>query len=175
MWSYLPKPIRRIYLRYHRLILALAAVLFIEWAYHLNSYHVERPSKSLDEPFYIGCQQPNVDSPRENATIIMLARNSEVNSAVRAISTLEKQFNRWFHYPIVFLNDKPWDPNFIDALTSVASGKVQFEVIDEPGMWGYPDWIDQDEARKYMKAQEARGILYAGMESYHHMCRFNSG
>jgi len=104
----------------------------------------------------------------------MLARNEDVNEAVESIVSLEQQFNRFFHYPIVFLNDQPWEQEFIDALTESASGDVKFEVIAE-AMWGYPSWIDQDRARKAMKVLEDGGIRYAGVESYHHMCRFNSG
>ena len=115
-----------------------------------------------------------MNAPRENAAIVMLARNSEREGAVKSVTSLEQQFNRWFHYPIVFLNDDPWEQDFIDALSKVASGKTQFEVISH-GMWGFPDWMDKEDARRRMKQQEARGVMYAGMESYHHMCRFNSG
>ncbi len=90
------------------------------------------------------------------------------------MQSLEYRFNHWFHYPTVFLNDEPWSQEFKDALTRVMSGPVHFEVIDE-SMWGYPDWIDRKKARRKMDAQEAAGIMYAGKESYHHMCRFNSG
>ncbi|KAH0165522.1 nucleotide-diphospho-sugar transferase, partial [Aureobasidium melanogenum] len=41
-------------------------------------------------------------------------------------------------------------------------------------MWGYPDHIDQDAARAQIKEQGDRGIVHAGQESYHHMCRFYS-
>jgi len=104
----------------------------------------------------------------------MLARNKDVEAAVQSITSLEQQFNRFFHYPIVFLNDRPWEQGFVDRLTEVASGDVKFEVIPDD-MWEYPSWIDQDRARKAMKALADGGIRYAGIESYHHMCRFNSG
>ncbi|KAG9694066.1 kinase-like protein, partial [Aureobasidium melanogenum] len=41
-------------------------------------------------------------------------------------------------------------------------------------MWGYPDHIDQDAARIQIKEQGDRGLVHAGQESYHHMCRFYS-
>ncbi|KAG9730592.1 nucleotide-diphospho-sugar transferase, partial [Aureobasidium melanogenum] len=41
-------------------------------------------------------------------------------------------------------------------------------------MWGYPDHVDQDAARAQIKEQGDRGIVHAGQESYHHMCRFYS-
>lgn len=104
----------------------------------------------------------------------MVARNNEVESASKSVASLEKQFNRWYNYPIVFLNDVAWDQAFIDALSKVSSGKASFEVIPKD-LWSYPDFIDQDKARTSMAEQQARGMLYSGMESYHHMCRFNSG
>lgn len=104
----------------------------------------------------------------------MLARNEDLEKAVDSITSLEKHFNRWFHYPIVFLNDRPWDQEFVDALTDVASGTVTFDVISED-MWGYPEWIDQNRSRSLMSELAANEVAYADVESYHHMCRFNSG
>ena len=161
-------------LRHQYLITAICFLLCAETLVHINSYEVKRPSDRLDEPFTVGCREPDVKAPRENAAIVMLARNRELEGAVRSVKSLERQFNRWFNYPIVFLNDEPWDQAFIDALTKVSSGKATFETI-KAEMWGFPDWMDRDEARKRMKHQEAKGVMYAGLESYHHMCRFNSG
>lgn len=165
---------RSLVLRHQYLITAICFLLCVETLVHINSYDVTRPPEALDAPFVSGCREPDVKAPRENAAIIMLARNRELEGAVKSVKSLERQFNRWFHYPIVFLNDEPWDQAFIDALTSVSSGKATFEIIDA-GMWGFPSWMNKDEARRRMKKQEERGVMYAGLESYHHMCRFNSG
>ena len=157
-------------------LLFVAMLLILEILIHVRNFHITPPKHSLDMPFSISCQVPDVQAPRENAAIIMLARNQELNGAVKSIKSLEKQFNRWFHYPIVFLNDDPWEQSFIDALTRVASGKVQFEVIaKDSGMWGFPEWMDEDDAKAAIARQGVRGIKYGGLESYHHMCRFNSG
>lgn len=157
-----------------RLFFAVGLLLLFETIHHVRSFQLAAPPMPLDEPFYRGCREPNTDAPRSNATVIMLARNSDIKGAVTAIQSWENQFNQWFHYPIVFLNDEPWDRSFIDILSKTASGEVFFETIDSH-MWGYPDWIDQRKAQRKMKAQEAAGLLYAGHASYHHMCRFNSG
>ncbi|MCJ1434725.1 hypothetical protein MMC27_004095 [Xylographa pallens] len=146
----------------------------LETIYHVWSYGVPSPPRPLDAPFYTTCQEPDPNGPRANATILMLARNSDVEGAVKALTSVEQQFNQWYQYPVVFLNDKPWGQHFIDSLTSVASGEVHFEFIDSR-MWGFPDWIDQRKAQRKMDAQEASGLMYAGTASYHHMCRFNSG
>ena len=157
-----------------RIILGLILLGIFESFLHVRSLQVPRPNRSLDEPFSTQCREPAIHGARENAVILMLARNSEAASAAASVASLERHFNRWFHYPMVFLNDKPWDAAFVDAVSVVASGEVSFEVIPDE-LWGYPDWIDREKARASGAAQEAKGMLYAGIESYHHMCRFNSG
>ena len=157
-----------------RTLLAIALLFTFEVIHHVRSLQVAPLVKPLDEPFYIGCQEPKVDGPRSNATAIMLARNSDVEGAVSAIKSWESQFNHWFHYPIVFLNDQPWEREFKDALAQTASGEVFFETIDAH-MWGFPDSIDQKKALRKMKSQVADDVPYVGLASYHHMCRFNSG
>ncbi len=161
--------------RHHQRILVIIGLgLVIEMFYNIYSFRVVHPSAPLDEPFHIGCKEPDISAPRENATILMLARNSNLDGAVKSLISLEEQFNKWFHYPVVFLNDEVWDQDFVDAVTEVASGHVHFGVIDER-MWQYPEWIDQGKARRLMDTQAQAGVIYAGNESYHHMCRFNSG
>ena len=61
----------------------------------------------------------------------MLARNSDLEGAVSSIISLEESFNSWAKYPITFLNEEPWDVAFMDAVKEVASGDVQFGVIDQ--------------------------------------------
>ena len=142
----------------------------------INTYNFveSRPSRPPDTPFYISCQVPNVDAPRENATFLMLARNAELDGAIRSLTSLEEQFYKDFHYPIVFLNNVAWDQNFIHGVQMVASGITEFGVIGDD-MWGYPSSIDQVKARVKMDAQAADGQYFGGNESYHHMCRFYSG
>ena len=165
---------RRWLVRNQWLVVSVFFLMSAETLFHIYSYEVKRPSRPLDEPFNRGCREPDVLAPRENAVIVMLARNRERQGAVQSIKSLEKQFNHWFHYPIIFLNDDPWEEPFINDLTRVASGNVTFEQIPK-GMWGFPEWMDHDSARQGMKRQEDQGVLYGGLESYHHMCRFNSG
>jgi alpha 1,2-mannosyltransferase len=43
----------------------------------------------------------------------MLARNSEVDNAVKSIRALEDRFNRERHYPWTFLNDEPFTDDFM--------------------------------------------------------------
>ncbi|CAG8506519.1 803_t:CDS:2 [Paraglomus brasilianum] len=45
-----------------------------------------------------------------------------------------------------------------------------------PEMWGYPSWIDQTKAAQArVQMSNDGGVPYGGLESYYHMCRFNSG
>ena len=156
------------------IVLGLALPFFLETLWHVRSLQTPRPQIPLDEPFQIGCEEPDVHAPRENATLIMLARNEDLAGAKLAMQNIEDRFNRWFHYPIVFLNDREWTTMFKTELSSIASGKITFDTLTSD-QWGYPDSVDQQKARESMKEQASNGILYAEHESYHHMCRFYSG
>lgn len=156
------------------LVIAAAIPFLIETLWHIRSHQVKRPAASVDAPFVTGCVEPDISAPRENATLLMLARNEDLEGAKFAVRSLEAQFNRWFNYPYVFLNDKPWSKEFVDEVGRLASGKVVFETIDAES-WGFPESINKDEARKSMVRQGKTGLPYAGKESYHHMCRFYSG
>lgn len=169
--------------------LALVLVAAVaEVVLHGRQYSVRQPARDLDEPFQTGCAEPPPPSPpsggsgggggggapREKAALVMLARNADVDGALRTLESVERHFNRWFHYPVVFLNDEPWDDAVVRALRPAVSGDARFEVVP-PDQWSFPPWIDPDDARASIEEQGRRGILYAGKESYHHMCRFFSG
>jgi glycosyl transferase family 15 (putative glycolipid 2-alpha-mannosyltransferase) len=47
-----------------------------------------------------------------NATLFMLARNSEVDNAVNSVLEVEDRFNRKYGYPWVFLNEEPFSDDF---------------------------------------------------------------
>jgi mannosyltransferase len=160
-----------------KLILAVASLLLLEAYVHVHNYNVPRPSPPLDAPFYTGCQTSVLNATaRESAVLMMLARNSEVKGAVSSVRSVQEQFNDNFGYPWVFLNDEEWSEDFKRKVSrAVGEGAdVKFEVIPKE-MWGYPEWIDQERARRSMQNMKGRGIQYGGQESYHHMCRFQSG
>ncbi|KAF1851652.1 glycosyltransferase family 15 protein [Cucurbitaria berberidis CBS 394.84] len=151
--------------------------MLIEVCVHIQSFAIRRPATNLDPPFHVGCQNPVMNvAPRANATLVMLARNSDVSGAVHSVKSVQTQFNDHFRYPWVFLNDEKWSAEFMEKVGKAAGEgvNVKFEKIPR-AMWGYPEWIDQDKARRKMEEMERRGIMYAGQESYHHMCRFQSG
>ncbi|KAF4511869.1 hypothetical protein G6O67_001073 [Ophiocordyceps sinensis] len=164
--------------RHWKLVLGVALLVSLEQLAHVWSFVVPRPRTSLDPPFHVGCQEPVLNtSTRARAAFVMLARNSDVVGAEASVRSVQDQFNRHFGYPWVFFNDKPWSDDFVARLGRVVSeggAEATFETIPAY-MWGYPSWINQTRARQSMSDMERRGILYGGEESYHHMCRFNSG
>lgn len=172
----LSRSLPRRLVRHWRIIAFVLFLLVLELVHHISSLSVPRPPTNLDPPFHTGCQSPVLNTaPRANATFMMLARNSDVNGAVASVKSIQEQFNANFGYPWVFLNDEAWTQNFIQSVTEAGKGSdMKFETIPA-GMWGYPDWVDQKKAKRSMKEMDDQRIVYAGAESYHHMCRFQSG
>lgn len=90
------------------------------------------------------------------------------------MKSIERHFNRFWNYPYVFLNDGDFDENFRETVQNYTNAGVEFGKID-PSMWGFPDWFDEETAKEGIRKQGDAGIMYGGLESYHHMCRFYSG
>lgn len=109
-----------------------------------------------------------------NATFVTLARNSDLWEIVKSIRQVEDRFNRKYHYDWVFLNDKPFDAEFKKVTTALISGKTHYGEIPQEH-WSFPEWIDQDKARKVREDMHERKIIYGDSTSYRHMCRFESG
>jgi mannosyltransferase len=133
-------------------------------------------SEKHDKVFVTGCQDPAIerDQPRANAAFVVLARNKELEGVLQSLKSVERHFNRWFHYPYVFLNDGDFNSTFKDEVRKHVSSNVEFGKIDS-SMWGFPDWVDHNVAKEGIRKQGDAAIMYGGMESYHHMCRFYSG
>lgn len=172
MFQSLPRPSRRFLL----IAASVLVPLFIEVFIHWRKFDIPRPTHDLDPPFYTGCQEPGVHAAaqRENGVLVMLAQNSELEAMRHTLRSVEDRFNRWFHYPYVFLNDQPWDPEVVRVVNQTVSGTAKFEVIPRRE-WTYPDWMDEQAAREKIFEQGQRGVHYGGREGYHHMCRFFSG
>ena len=158
--------------------LLIAALLLLEAVVHVRNYAVTRPAQPLDAPFYTGCQDPVLNTTaRASAVLVMLARDTEVDGAIASVRSVQEQFNVNFGYPWVFLNDEEWSEEFKEKVGQEIGQEVdvRFEQIPS-GMWGYPEWIDQERAKEDMQAMARnKNIKYGGSESYHHMCRFQSG
>lgn len=112
--------------------------------------------------------------PRMNATFVTLARNSDVWDIARSIRQVEDRFNKRYNYDWVFLNNEPFDDTFKTVTTSLVSGKTYYGEIAKEH-WSFPEWIDQDKAKKVREDMAERKIIYGDSVSYRHMCRFESG
>lgn len=137
---------------------------------------IRKISEKHDRVFATGCLNPEdaARQPRANAAFVVLARNQELEGVIQSLKSIERHFNRWFHYPYVFLNDGDFTEDFKLGVQNYTSGKTEFGKINST-MWGYPDWVDPEVAREGIRKQGDQVIMYGGMESYHHMCRFYSG
>ncbi|RFU79387.1 alpha-1,2-mannosyltransferase [Trichoderma arundinaceum] len=135
---------------------------------------IRKISEKHDKVFVTGCLEPDTSTPRANAAFVVLARNKEIDGVIQSIKSVERHFNRWYHYPYVFLNDAEFDDNFKETVRNYTSGSVEFGKV-EPGTWGFPDWIDEKVAKEGIAKQGDAAVMYGGMESYHFMCRFYSG
>ncbi|KAI5457592.1 family 15 glycosyltransferase [Mariannaea sp. PMI_226] len=131
-------------------------------------------SEKYDKVFVEGCVEPDTSKPRANAAFVILARNSDLDGVIQSVRSVERHFNRWFHYPYVFLNDNRFDSNFKNTVKKYVSGDVEFGKV-ESEMWDFPDWIDPKIAHEGIAKQGDAAVMYGGLESYHKMCRFYSG
>ncbi|KAF7344394.1 Glycosyltransferase family 15 protein [Mycena sanguinolenta] len=109
-----------------------------------------------------------------NATMLMLARNSDLAGAISSVSQIQDRFNRHCNYPWVFLNDEEFNAEFRREMSKLTNGSVSFGLVPREH-WVQPDWIDEDLARAGRDRMVAQDIIYAGSVPYRNMCRFNSG
>jgi len=50
---------------------------------------------------------------KANATLLILARNSDLEGTIRSMREIEDRFNRKYGYPWVLLNEVPFTPEFV--------------------------------------------------------------
>ncbi|KAJ2238362.1 hypothetical protein H4R99_000284 [Coemansia sp. RSA 1722] len=121
-------------------------------------------------------QSPKEDAIPEKASaaFVILTRNKDLKDLRETLVQLEDRFNRRYHYPYVFLNNQPFSDEFKEKISSVVSGDCEFGLIPTEH-WSYPDFINQTRAAEARKDMAERKVIYGGNESYHHMCRYESG
>lgn len=128
-----------------------------------DSAHISSPPASPDSP-----------AGSENACILVLCRESDLDALVATLGVFEKRFNHAFRYPYVILNNMDFSEKFKQTLGRTLQAPIEFGKVPEEH-WGYPSWVDREKAKKKMREMEKKGVLYGGLESYRHMCRFFSG
>lgn len=116
----------------------------------------------------------NLHKAKENACIFILCRESDLRSLKDTLSVFERRFNAKYSYPYVILNDKEFSAEFRQEIQKVTKSEIEYGVVPA-NHWGYPPWIDKKKAEKCMRKMEKEGVIYGGLESYRHMCRFFSG
>ena len=117
--------------------------------------------------------------PRKaNATMVMLARNSDLDGVIKSVRDAEDRFNRRAGYPWVFLNEEPFSDEFkkcvifclrLNALsyifprrvTNIIQSPVEFGIVPRDH-WFQPDWIDEDRASAARKKMVDDNIIYGG-------------
>lgn len=108
--------------------------------------------------------------PRENAVIIVLCREWELDNITATIKTLEERFNHRCHYPYAFLNDQKFSQHFMSQVELCMPSTIEFDVIPSEH-WSVHNWIDKGRMREEMHNVEEQGVLHRSSLSYHHMCR----
>jgi alpha 1,2-mannosyltransferase len=73
---------------------------------------------------------PITQRRRANATLLMLARNSDVDGAVRSVREMEDRFNNKYRYPWVFLNEEPFSDDFQRCARVLSLFVVRLRVLD---------------------------------------------
>ncbi|KAJ3877618.1 glycosyltransferase family 15 protein [Lentinula edodes] len=111
---------------------------------------------------------------RENATLVFLARNSELKGVLTSMQNLESRFNHKYMYPWVFLNDEEFTNEFKGRVMLETNAKVYFGLIPKEH-WVQPAWIDEEKAEESRRRLTEQKVIYGGSSSYRNMCRFNSG
>ncbi|KAK1216439.1 hypothetical protein PQX77_020936 [Marasmius sp. AFHP31] len=109
-----------------------------------------------------------------NATLVFLARNSELDGVLSSMEHVETRFNKRFGYPWVFLNEVEFEDEFKRRVQEATSAPVSFGLIPHDH-WYQPDWVDEDRAREGREKMKALNMIYADNVPYRNMCRFNSG
>ncbi|ESW97840.1 hypothetical protein KL918_003223 [Ogataea parapolymorpha] len=145
-------------------LLLLVGVANVFWIKNSSGPRPQEVHKAIDTE----------NTKHENATILSLCRNEDLNGIITSIQNLEDRFNRNHKYDWVFLNNVPFSEEFKTKVSSMVSGEAKFGLIPEEH-WSYPSFIDQEKAKQERERLASMGIIYADSESYRHMCRFNSG
>ena len=145
-----------------------------------------RPPPRLDPnhgiiPPVRGCQDLSITTlePRENAAIVILLREEDLEEMLATLINFEERFNRNFRYPYVFIDspDVPeFTPSFRSSIRSILplDAEVEWAVIPTRE-WEIPKWMDVEFVREGFAWMGKEGVQHAAREAYHHMCRWYSG
>ncbi|TRM62896.1 glycosyltransferase family 15 protein [Schizophyllum amplum] len=111
---------------------------------------------------------------KENATLVFLARNSDLDDVKTSVERMERRYNHQNRYPWVFLNEQPFTDEFMETVANMTEAQISFGLIP-PEHWYQPEWIDEEKATQGRQKMHEQNIIYAESVPYRNMCRFNSG
>ncbi|KAF7731997.1 hypothetical protein EC973_007102 [Apophysomyces ossiformis] len=104
-----------------------------------------------------------------------MAKYSEQDAIAETIANFEDKFNKHFNYPYIFLNEVPFTEEFKAAMRKTApDASLQFELVPAEH-WSYPSWVSESYAAECREKMKKEGVMFGDKESYHHMCRYQSG
>jgi alpha 1,2-mannosyltransferase len=144
----------------------------------------EKASKEVPEQYHWANDTTFVPGRRANATIVMLARNGDINGAAKSIKQMEDRFNKRFRYPYVFLNEEPFTDQFKECvalprshlfvtltvvviqrdrrrMSGLTDATVEFGLIPSEH-WQQPDWIDETKATASREEMVKNNVIYGG-------------
>ncbi|KAK7437616.1 hypothetical protein VKT23_018515 [Stygiomarasmius scandens] len=163
--------------RYLVAVLCLIAVLYWATVFFADVRQLRSIQSGLDDKPQ---EAPTVVIPRPigegsaNATLLVLARNSDLGGVLTSMQSVEGHFNKKYGYPWVFLNEEEFSEDFKTRITAATSAPVSFGLIPREH-WFQPDWVDEERASEGRRKMIAQKIIYASSVPYRNMCRFNSG
>jgi alpha 1,2-mannosyltransferase len=142
-----------------------------------------KASENVPEEYYVPPEtdgnQP-ITARRANATLLMLARNSDLDNVIRSVRRLEDRFNRQFKYPWIFLNEENFTEEFklyvnlaslsqrasandrrFSRVSTLTDAPVHYGLIPHKH-WFQPDSIDESRAAEGRKKLEDDNVIYGG-------------
>lgn len=118
--------------------------------------------------------QTQTTAARHDAALISLVRNEELEGILSSMRELEEMWNHNYNYPWIFFNNVPFTEEFKARTQAETSAECRYEIIPKEH-WDVPEWIDGELLYESIRRMEKQNIKYAGLLSYHQMCRWNSG
>lgn len=117
-----------------------------------------------------------VSSGKPRAALISLVRESELPTLLNSIADLEYHFNNrtGHHYPWIFFSESPFSGAFKQNVSKTISSKATFAEIPKEH-WSIPSHIHMPLFKRSLFLDGMKGVGKAYIESYRHMCRWNSG
>jgi len=109
---------------------------------------------------------------------------------LQSMRDLERTWNHKFNYPWTFFNDKPFTDEFKKKTRAATKAEVRYGMrrslyekfktnnsteLVPAEHWDVPSWINHDLYQESVNILVEQKVQYMEKQSYHQMCRWNSG